>query len=75
MLKRNIITELCQLLKNENVLRVRKEYKILRNRLGKEKTSLKVAELITKFENSYCLNLYAKFSIYFSISSESLKVA
>ena len=46
--KRNIITELYQLLKNENVLRVRKEYKILRNRLGKEKTSLKVAELITK---------------------------
>ena len=46
--KRNIITELYQLLKNENVLRVKKEYKILRNRLGKEKTSLKVAELITK---------------------------
>ena len=46
--KRNIITELYQLLKNENVLRVRKEYKILRNRLGKKKTSLKVAELITK---------------------------
>ena len=46
--KRNIIAELYQLLKNENILKVKKEYEILRNKLGKEKTSLKVAKLITK---------------------------
>ena len=46
--KRNIINELSQLLKNENILRVKRDYKILRNRLGNEETSLKVAKLITK---------------------------
>ena len=46
--KRNIVYELSQLLKNENILRVKKEYEILRNKLGKEETSLKVAKLITK---------------------------
>ena len=45
--KKNIINELKQLLKNENILGIKKEYKILRDRLGKEKTSLKVARLIT----------------------------
>ena len=46
--KRNIVYELSQLLKNENILRVKKEYEILRIKLGKEETSLKVAKLITK---------------------------
>ena len=46
--KRNIVYELSQLLKNENILSVKKEYEILRNKLGKEGTSLKVAKLITK---------------------------
>ena len=46
--KRNIVYELSQLLKNENILSVKKEYEILRNKLGKEETSLKVAKLITK---------------------------
>ena len=44
----NIVNELSQLLKIENTLRVKKEYKLLREKLGKEKTSLKVAKLITK---------------------------
>ena len=46
--KRNIINELSQLLKNENILSVKRDYKILRNKLGNEETSLKVAKLITK---------------------------
>ena len=46
--KRNIVYELSQLLKNENILRVKKEYEKLRGRLGEEETSLKVAKLITK---------------------------
>ena len=46
--KRNIVYELSQLLKNENILRVKKEYEKLRDRLGEEETSLKVAKLITK---------------------------
>ena len=46
--KRNIVYELSQLLKNENILRVKKEYEKLRGRLGGEETSLKVAKLITK---------------------------
>ena len=46
--KRNIVYELSQLLKNENILRVKKEYEKLRSRLGEEETSLKVAKLITK---------------------------
>ena len=47
--KRNIIAELSHLLKKENILNLKKEYKLLRDRLGKEETSLKVAKLITKF--------------------------
>ena len=46
--KRNIVNELSQLLKKENTLSVKKEYEVLRGKLGKEKTSLKVAKLITK---------------------------
>ncbi len=46
--KRNIVYELSQLLKNENILRVKKEYEKLRSRLGEEETSLKVGKLITK---------------------------
>ncbi len=46
--KINIIKELSQLLKNENIISVKKEYEILRGKLGKEKSSLKVAKLITK---------------------------
>ena len=46
--KNNIVNELSQLLKKENILNLKKDYKILRDRLGKEKTSLKVAKLITK---------------------------
>ena len=46
--KRNIVYELSQLLRNENILRVKKEYEKLRGRLGGEETSLKVAKLITK---------------------------
>ena len=46
--KSKIVNELSKLLKNENVLNLKKEYKILRERLGKEKTSLKVAKMITK---------------------------
>ena len=46
--KSKIVNELSKLLKNENVLNLKKEYKILRERLGKEETSLKVAKLITK---------------------------
>ena len=46
--KSKIINELSKLLKNENILNLKKEYKILRERLGKEETSLKVAKMITK---------------------------
>ena len=46
--KSKIVNELSKLLKNENVLNLKKEYKILRERLGTEKTSLKVAKMITK---------------------------
>ena len=46
--KMNIINELSQLLKNKNTSRIKKEYKLLRDRLGREKTSLKVAKLIIK---------------------------
>ena len=46
--KRNIVYELSQLLKNENIWRVKKEYEKLRSRLGEEETSLKVGKLITK---------------------------
>ncbi len=46
--KSKIVNELSKLLKNENILNLKKEYKILRERLGKEETSLKVAKLITK---------------------------
>ena len=46
--KNNIIYELSKLLKKQNILRVKNEYEKLRNRLGKEETSLKVAKLITK---------------------------
>ena len=46
--KTNIIYELSKLLKKQNILRVKDEYKELINRLGKEETSLKVAKLITK---------------------------
>ncbi len=45
--KKNIVTELSHLLKNENILKVKKEYEILVDKLGKEETSLKVAKLIT----------------------------
>ena len=46
--KINIVYELSKLLKKQNSLRVKNEYKKLRNRLGKKETSLKVAKLITK---------------------------
>ena len=46
--KSKIVNELSKLLKNENILNLKKEYKILRERLGKEETSLKVAKMITK---------------------------
>ena len=46
--KNNIVYELSKLLKKQNNLRVKNEYKKLRNRLGKKETSLKVAKLITK---------------------------
>ena len=46
--KNNIVYELSKLLKRQNSLRIKNEYKKLRNRLGKEETSLKVAKLITK---------------------------
>ncbi len=46
--KNNIVYELSKLLKKQNSLRVKNEYKKLRNRLGKKETSLKVAKLITK---------------------------
>ncbi len=46
--KNNIVYELSKLLKNENSLRVKNNYEKLRNRLGTEETSLKVAKLITK---------------------------
>ena len=46
--KRNIVYELSQLLKNENILRVKKDYEKLRDKLGEKKTSLKVAKLIIK---------------------------
>ena len=46
--KSKIVNELSKLLKNENMLNLKKEYKILRERLGNEETSLKVAKMITK---------------------------
>ena len=46
--KRNIVYELSKLLKNENILRVKKEYVKLKNKLGGGETSLKVAKLITR---------------------------
>ncbi len=46
--KNNIIYELSKLLKKQNILMVKNEYEKLINRLGNEKTSLKVAKLITK---------------------------
>ena len=46
--KNNIIYELSKLLKKQNILMVKNEYEKLTNRLGNEKTSLKVAKLITK---------------------------
>lgn len=46
--KIKIINELSEILKNENILKLKKEYKILRDKLGKEETSLKVARLITE---------------------------
>ena len=43
-----IVNELSQLLKDKNILNIKKEYKTLRHKLGREKTSLRVAKLITK---------------------------
>ena len=43
-----IVNELSQLLKDENISNMKKEYKILRDKLGKEKTSIKVAKYLIK---------------------------
>ena len=43
-----IVNALSYLLKDENILNIKKEYKILRGKLGKGGTSLKVAKLVTK---------------------------